>query len=183
MENCVELNGTSESLHHLHHLHHHGSESPSLELLTNAKELVSPVANLGGRKLSVDLNDIHQSNNVSNASQERARQELNENHDGLETRDMACQTRESIFESGFIHKSIENPVEKLQSFGYNSVSDYNFLARFRHELFVVHKKKIRRMRSKTVKVLIFFLSRISLPLFFSIFLYAIPVTHVATVEL
>ena len=41
-----------------------------------------------------DMNDIHQSNNVSNATQER----LQESSEEPEMRDNSCQTRESLFE-------------------------------------------------------------------------------------
>lgn len=42
-----------------------------------------------------DMNDIHQSNNVSNATQER----LQETSEEPEMRDSSCQTRESLFEA------------------------------------------------------------------------------------
>ena len=96
-EPCTEI-GNSE--------HHHGSESPSLEVISNPKELLTPVSIIDRdyererSKHSVDINDIYQSNNVHNATQER----LQESNEERETRDMECQTRESIFDTGFILK-------------------------------------------------------------------------------
>lgn len=79
------------------------SESPSLEVLPSkelmpttmitqeyTKDLVLEMAYNGG-----DITDIHQSNNVSNATQER----LQESNEEPEMRDNCCQTRESLFES------------------------------------------------------------------------------------
>ncbi|XP_014478518.1 PREDICTED: uncharacterized protein LOC106746426 [Dinoponera quadriceps] len=80
-----------------------GSESPSLEVLPSkelmppstmipqeyTKELVLEMAYNAG-----DITDIHQSNNVSNATQER----LQESSEEPEMRDNCCQTRESLFE-------------------------------------------------------------------------------------
>ncbi|XP_018351264.1 PREDICTED: uncharacterized protein LOC108753835 isoform X2 [Trachymyrmex septentrionalis] len=85
-------------------LHDHGSESPSLEVLPS-KELM-PLTTMIPQEYTKDLVlemtynasdiiDIHQSNNVSNATQER----LQESSEEPEMRDNCCQTRESLFES------------------------------------------------------------------------------------
>ncbi|XP_019889948.1 uncharacterized protein LOC105287614 isoform X2 [Ooceraea biroi] len=79
-----------------------GSESSSLEVLPSkelmpttmitqeyTKDLVLEMAYNGG-----EITDIHQSNNVSNATQER----LQESSEEPEMRDNCCQTRESLFE-------------------------------------------------------------------------------------
>ncbi|XP_050461844.1 uncharacterized protein LOC126856899 [Cataglyphis hispanica] len=79
------------------------SESPSLEVLPS-KELMPPTTMISqeytkdlvleiGYNAS-DITDIHQSNNVSNATQER----LQESSEEPEMRDNSCQTRESLFE-------------------------------------------------------------------------------------
>ncbi|XP_023248127.1 uncharacterized protein LOC106641909 [Copidosoma floridanum] len=103
LDGCTELGGD---------VHRHGSETPSLEILAHPKELVSPMASIDrdyvrerSVGLSVDLSDIHQSNNVSNATQER----LQESSEERETREMGCQTRESIFDSGLILKPSAHP--------------------------------------------------------------------------
>ncbi|KAG7213649.1 hypothetical protein KM043_002895 [Ampulex compressa] len=80
-----------------------GSESPSLEVVPS-KELLPPttlIAQEYTKDLVMemtynarDMNDIHQSNNVSNATQER----LQECSEEPEMRDNSCQTRESLFE-------------------------------------------------------------------------------------
>ncbi|KOC69097.1 hypothetical protein WH47_09654 [Habropoda laboriosa] len=80
-----------------------GSGSPSLEVIPS-KELLPPttlIAQDYAKDLVLemayntrDMNDIHQSNNVSNATQER----LQETSDEPEMRDNSCQTRESLFE-------------------------------------------------------------------------------------
>ncbi|XP_076649547.1 neuropilin and tolloid-like [Halictus rubicundus] len=80
-----------------------GSESPSLEVMPS-KELLPPttlIAQDYTKDLVLemtyntrDMNDIHQSNNVSNATQER----LQESNEEPEMRDSSCQTRESLFE-------------------------------------------------------------------------------------
>ncbi|EGI61606.1 hypothetical protein G5I_10170, partial [Acromyrmex echinatior] len=84
-------------------LHDHGSESPSLEVLPS-KELM-PLTTIPQEYTkdlvlemtynASDIIDIHQSNNVSNATQER----LQESSEEPEMRDNCCQTRESLFES------------------------------------------------------------------------------------
>ncbi|CAK9821015.1 Neuropilin and tolloid-like protein 2 [Anthophora plagiata] len=80
-----------------------GSDSPSLEVIPS-KELLSPTTLIPqdyAKDLVLemayntrDMNDIHQSNNVSNATQER----LQESSEEPEMRDNSCQTRESLFE-------------------------------------------------------------------------------------
>ncbi|XP_012540616.2 uncharacterized protein LOC105839105 [Monomorium pharaonis] len=84
-------------------LHDHGSESPSLEVLPS-KELMPPTTMISQEYTkelvlemtynTSDITDIHQSNNVSNATQER----LQESSEEPEMRDNCCQTRESLFE-------------------------------------------------------------------------------------
>lgn len=84
-------------------LHERGSESPSLEVLPS-KELMPPTTMLSQEYTkdlvleiaynAGDITDIHQSNNVSNATQER----LQESSEEPEMRDNSCQTRESLFE-------------------------------------------------------------------------------------
>ncbi|OAD61261.1 hypothetical protein WN48_02576 [Eufriesea mexicana] len=81
-----------------------GSDSPSLEVIPS-KELLPPTTLLAqdyAKDLVLemayntrDMNDIHQSNNVSNATQER----LQESNEEPEMRDNSCQTRESLFEA------------------------------------------------------------------------------------
>ncbi|XP_046472716.1 uncharacterized protein Neto [Neodiprion pinetum] len=95
--------------------HRGSSESPSLEVAPS-KELLPPptttttttgssCALMGHdytRELlareadysAMEINDIHRSNNASNATQER----LQESSEEPETRDNACQTRESLFD-------------------------------------------------------------------------------------
>ncbi|XP_015431656.1 PREDICTED: uncharacterized protein LOC107187962 [Dufourea novaeangliae] len=92
------------------------SESPSLEVVPS-KELLSPttlIAQDYTKELELDMtygtrdmNDIHQSNNVSNATQER----LQESNDEPEMRDSSCQTRESLFEGpvGFTTFGVRGP--------------------------------------------------------------------------
>ena len=104
--------------------HHHGSKSPSLEVLANPKELVCSVTAINHCEyvrersvttdVSVDLTDIHQSNNVSNATQERMQVSGFEER---ETRDMECQTRESLFDTGVILK----PYPAFTTFGIHTV--------------------------------------------------------------
>ncbi|EFN85188.1 hypothetical protein EAI_06382 [Harpegnathos saltator] len=84
-------------------LHDRGSESPSLEVLPS-KELMPPTTMIPQEYTkdlvlemtynANDITDIHQSNNVSNATQER----LQESSEEPEMRDNCCQTRESLFE-------------------------------------------------------------------------------------
>ncbi|XP_031842369.1 neuropilin and tolloid-like [Nomia melanderi] len=93
-----------------------GSESPSLEVVPS-KELLPPttlIAQDYTKELVLemayntrDMNDIHQSNNVSNATQER----LQESNDEPEMRDSSCQTRESLFEMplGFTTFGVRGP--------------------------------------------------------------------------
>lgn len=79
------------------------SESPSLEVLPS-KELMPPTTMISQEYTkdlvleigynAGDITDIHQSNNVSNATQER----LQESSEEPEMRDNSCQTRESLFE-------------------------------------------------------------------------------------
>lgn len=84
-------------------LHDHGSESPSLEVIPS-KELLPPTTMITQEYTkdlvlemtynTNDMNDIHQSNNMTNATQER----LQESSEEPEMRDNYCQTRESLFE-------------------------------------------------------------------------------------
>ncbi|XP_057325897.1 uncharacterized protein LOC130667966 [Microplitis mediator] len=105
-------------------IHQCDSESPSLELETSkdlvpgatliaheyTKELVLEM-NYGAR----EINDIHQSNNVSNATQER----LQESNDEPEMCDSSCQTRESLFDPRISIPRVSSPA--FSTFGYRSV--------------------------------------------------------------
>ncbi|XP_039311997.1 uncharacterized protein LOC105208229 isoform X2 [Solenopsis invicta] len=83
-------------------LHDHGSESPSLEVMPSKELMPTTMIPQEYTKELVlemtynasDITDIHQSNNVSNATQER----LQESSEEPEMRDNCCQTRESLFE-------------------------------------------------------------------------------------
>ncbi|XP_066603013.1 uncharacterized protein Neto isoform X4 [Prorops nasuta] len=82
------------------------SESPSLEVIPS-KELLPPttlIAQEYTKELVLemsfnakDIHDIHQSNNVSNATQERLQE--SSSSEEPEMRDSSCQTRESLFET------------------------------------------------------------------------------------
>ncbi|OXU31790.1 hypothetical protein TSAR_009458 [Trichomalopsis sarcophagae] len=116
IEPCTEIGGSDHHQHH--HRHRHSSESPSLEVLANPKEQVSSVTVIDrdyARKrrsvsrVSLEVCDIHQSNNDSNATTERLQKE---------TRDMEVQTRESIFDTGFILKPTAHPA--FTTFGFQT---------------------------------------------------------------
>lgn len=112
------------------------SESPSIEGVTT-KELLTPstiIAHEYTKELVMemhydpknrndineinDYNDIHQSNNVSNATQER----LQESSEEPETRDNACQTRESLFE----YRTPDTYVKpSFTTFGFRAPSSQN----------------------------------------------------------
>lgn len=112
------------------------SESPSLEGVTT-KELLQPstiIAHEYTKELVMemhydkqtmndmndinDLNDIHQSNNVRNATQER----LQESSEEPETRENACQTRESLFE----YRTPDNVIKpSFTTFGFRAPSSQN----------------------------------------------------------
>ncbi|XP_012276257.1 neuropilin and tolloid-like protein 2, partial [Orussus abietinus] len=103
------------------------SESPSLEVVPS-KELLPPstrIAHEYTKDLVLEMNygtkdihDIHQSNNVSNATQER----LQESSEEPEMRDSSCQTRESLFET---RSSDSTTVPVFTTFGYRSGSTQN----------------------------------------------------------
>lgn len=99
------------------------SKSPSLEVIPS-KELL-PVTTLIAQEYTKDLviemgynakdmNDIHQSNNVSNATQER----LQESSEEPEMRDSSCQTRESLFET----ERFSNGPVPFTTFGFRAPS-------------------------------------------------------------
>lgn len=112
------------------------SESPSIEGVTT-KELLTPssiIAHEYTKELVMemhydaknrndineinDYNDIHQSNNVSNATQER----LQESSEEPETRDNACQTRESLFE----YRTPDTYIKpSFTTFGFRAPSSQN----------------------------------------------------------
>ncbi|XP_043802379.1 uncharacterized protein LOC122720037 isoform X2 [Apis laboriosa] len=101
------------------------SDSPSLEVIPS-KELLPPttlIAQDYTKDLVLemayntrDMHDIHQSNNVSNATQER----LQESSDEPEMRDNSCQTRESLFET-----RIPDNVMGFTTFGVRGPSSQN----------------------------------------------------------
>ncbi|XP_015118412.1 uncharacterized protein LOC107042055 [Diachasma alloeum] len=106
-------------------LRQHGSDSPSLEIDSN-KELI-PTATIIAHEYTKDLVlemtyntkdiiDIHQSNNVSNATQER----LQETSEEPQMCDSSCQTRESLFDPRIPEPAAPSPV--FSTFGYSSVS-------------------------------------------------------------
>ncbi|XP_011303226.1 uncharacterized protein Neto [Fopius arisanus] len=103
----------------------HGSDSPSLEIDSN-KELI-PTATIIAHEYTKDLVlemtynandiiDIHQSNNVSNATQER----LQETTDEPQMCDSSCQTRESLFDPRIPEPGAPSPA--FSTFGYSSIS-------------------------------------------------------------
>lgn len=100
------------------------SNSPSLEIDSN-KELI-PTATIIAHEYTKDLVlemtynakdmiDIHQSNNVSNATQER----LQVTTDEPQMCDSSCQTRESLFDPRLPDQA---PSPAFSTFGYSSVS-------------------------------------------------------------
>ncbi|XP_011690828.1 PREDICTED: uncharacterized protein LOC105451836 [Wasmannia auropunctata] len=109
-------------------LHDHGSESPSLEVLPS-KELMPPTTMIPQEYTkdlvlemtynASDITDIHQSNNVSNATQER----LQESSEEPEMRDNCCQTRESLFEPRISDTMV--PAIGFTTFGVRAPSSQN----------------------------------------------------------
>ncbi|XP_043271305.1 uncharacterized protein Neto [Venturia canescens] len=106
-------------------LRDHGSESPSVEV-DSSKELIptTMIAHEYTKELVLEMkygtkevNDIHQSNNVSNATQER----LQESSEELEMCDSSCQTRESLFEPRILDASITSA--PFSTFGYRRTSE------------------------------------------------------------
>lgn len=69
------------------------SESGSLEASPGSRDVVI-VTNTKDLNCNKELHDIHQSNNVRNATQERLQESIEE----PEMRDNGCQTRESLFD-------------------------------------------------------------------------------------
>ncbi|XP_034950672.1 uncharacterized protein Neto [Chelonus insularis] len=102
------------------------SESPSLEI-DSSKELIPPttlIAQEYTKELvlemnygTTEINDIHQSNNVSNATQER----LQESTEEPEMCDSSCQTRESLFDPRIVDPGIPSPA--FSTFGYRSATN------------------------------------------------------------
>ena len=101
-----------------------GSESPSVEV-DSGKELIPTtlIAHEYTKELVLEMkygtkemNDIHQSNNVSNATQER----LQESSEEPEMCDSSCQTRESLFDPRIPDAVLPSPA--FSTFGYRSVS-------------------------------------------------------------
>ncbi|CAB0043699.1 unnamed protein product [Trichogramma brassicae] len=111
VEPCMEVHGGERA---------RSSETPSLDgQAANSRDGQSRASMPRQTSLghSLDLSDIHQSNNVSNATQERRTKVVG----SRETRDMECQTRESIFESGLVLKPIAHPV--FTTFGFNNSAE------------------------------------------------------------
>ncbi|XP_076672981.1 neuropilin and tolloid-like [Andrena cerasifolii] len=110
------------------------SESPSLEVVPS-KELLPPTTLIPQeytKDLALemsyntrDMNDIHQSNNVSNATQER----LQESNEEPEMRDNSCQTRESLFEARISDSSM--PLG-FTTFGVRGPSSQNGTSHLHH---------------------------------------------------
>ncbi|CAG5108312.1 Similar to NETO2: Neuropilin and tolloid-like protein 2 (Homo sapiens) [Cotesia congregata] len=105
------------------------SESPSLEI-EPSKELVTGATLIAHdyttkehvlemNYAGVEINDIHQSNNMSNATQERL-QESNEEEP--EMCDSSCQTRESLFDPRISDPRVS---PGFSTFGYRSGSSQN----------------------------------------------------------
>ncbi|KAL7295305.1 hypothetical protein TKK_0011339 [Trichogramma kaykai] len=111
VEPCMEVRGGERA---------RSSETPSLDgQAANSRDGQGRASMARQPSLghSLDLSDIHQSNNVSNATQERRSKVVG----SRETRDMECQTRESIFESGLVLKPIAHPV--FTTFGFNNSAE------------------------------------------------------------
>ncbi|XP_034174614.2 neuropilin and tolloid-like [Osmia lignaria lignaria] len=114
-----------------------GSESPSLEVIPS-KELLPPttlIAQDYTKDLVLemayntrDMNDIHQSNNVSNATQER----LQESSEEPEMRDNSCQTRESLFEARISDNGVPIGFTTFGVRGPSSQNGTNHLHHHRH---------------------------------------------------
>ncbi|XP_063974553.1 uncharacterized protein LOC135161167 [Diachasmimorpha longicaudata] len=107
-------------------LRQHPTDTPSLEI-DSSKDLI-PTATIIAHEYTKDLVlemkyntkdiiDIHQSNNVSNATQER----LQETTEEPQMCDNSCQTRESLFDPRIPDPVIPSPA--FSTFGYNSVSN------------------------------------------------------------
>ncbi|KAK0076776.1 hypothetical protein PV325_004863 [Microctonus aethiopoides] len=103
-----------------------GSESPSFELDSN-KELIPTTTLISNdytkEELDINydsavINDIHQCNNVSNATQER----MQETNDEPEMCDISCQTRESLFDPRNSDPIISGS-PAFSTFGYQSVGN------------------------------------------------------------
>lgn len=75
-----------------------------------------------------DMNDIHQSNNVSNATQER----LQESSEEPEMRDNSCQTRESLFEARISDNGVPLGFTTFGVRGPSSQNGTNHLHHHRH---------------------------------------------------
>lgn len=113
------------------------SDSPSLEVIPS-KELLPPttlIAQDYAKDLVLemayntrDMHDIHQSNNVSNATQER----LQESSDEPEMRDNSCQTRESLFETRIPDNVMPVGFTTFGVRGPNSQNGTNHLHYHRH---------------------------------------------------
>ncbi|XP_018401813.1 PREDICTED: uncharacterized protein LOC108778982 [Cyphomyrmex costatus] len=124
-------------------LHDHGSESPSLEVLPS-KELMPPTTMIPQEYTkdlvlemtynASDIIDIHQSNNVSNATQER----LQESSEEPEMRDNCCQTRESLFESRMPDTMVSYG---FTTFGVRAPSSQNGTNHHHHHHFHLHRQQ------------------------------------------
>ncbi|XP_024945015.1 uncharacterized protein LOC107271971 isoform X2 [Cephus cinctus] len=105
-------------------IHDRSSESPSVEMVPS-KELLPPNTIIAQKYTDLvlemhysnkDMHDIHQSNNVSNATQER----LQESSEEPEMISKCCQTRESLFDPRLSQSGISPPT--LSTFGYRQGS-------------------------------------------------------------
>ncbi|XP_077274404.1 neuropilin and tolloid-like isoform X1 [Temnothorax americanus] len=124
-------------------LHDHGSESPSLEVLPS-KELMPPTTMILQEYTkdlvlemtynTGDITDIHQSNNVSNATQER----LQESSEEPEMRDNCCQTRESLFEPRISDAGV--PLG-FTTFGVRAPSSHNGTNLHHHHHHHLHRQQ------------------------------------------
>lgn len=90
-----------------------------------------------------DMNDIHQSNNVSNATQER----LQENNEEPEMRDNSCQTRESLFEPRISDSIIPVGFTTFGVRGPGSQNGTNHLHHHRHHHLHHHQSPTQSRQS------------------------------------
>lgn len=129
-----------------------GSDSPSLEVIPS-KELLQPTTLIPQdytKDLVLemayntrDMNDIHQSNNVSNATQER----LQENNEEPEMRDNSCQTRESLFEPRISDSIIPVGFTTFGVRGPGSQNGTNHLHHHRHHHLHHHQSPTQSRQS------------------------------------
>ncbi|XP_076239143.1 neuropilin and tolloid-like [Calliopsis andreniformis] len=129
-----------------------GSESPSLEVVPS-KELLPPTTLISHEYTkelvlemsygTKDINDIHQSNNVSNATQER----LQETSEEPEMRDNSCQTRESLFEPRLSDASMPLGFTTFGVRGPSSQNGTNHMHHHRHHHLHHHQSSTQSRQS------------------------------------